>query len=235
MNPTERKSLDWTKYILALFITVAMFATAYYLSSRFNNARIADIRGAEDQLSMDLLSNETQYELLGEQGCEDITKNPGLSDVLNSLASRLSYAEDHLGATDSEVMALKKQYSLLEIKDYLLMQKIAAKCGSKTRPGFILYFYSNVGNCTDCAREGEVLTYLRQTYPLLRVYSFDYGLDLSAAKTLISVRNIGPQMPALVINNRPPVYGFQSVDSIIKFAPEIGKMSTTTATTTGQD
>ena len=235
METIHDRGFDWKKYLLAFIITAAMFGTAFYLSARFNNARIADIRNAEDQLSIDLLSNETQYDLLGEQSCEDITRNPGLSDVLNSVASRLSYAEDHLGATDSEVVMLKKQYSLLEIKDYLLMQKIAAKCGTKTRPIFILYFYSNTGDCTDCAREGEVLTYLRQTYPLLRVYSFDYGLDLSAAKTLIAMRNIGPEMPALVINNRPPVYGFKTVDDVLKFAPEIGRMSTTTATTSGQD
>ncbi len=228
---TPKHKFDWSKYILSLVITIAMFGTAFYLSSRFNDARIADIRNAENQLSLNLLSNETQYELLGEQDCESITKNPGLSDVLNSLASRLSYAEEHLGATDSEVITLKKQYSLLEIKDYLLMQKIAAKCGTKTRPVFVLYFYSNAGNCTDCAREGAVLTYLRQTYPLLRVYSFDYQLDLSAVKTLISMRDIGPNMPVLIINNRMPVHGFKNVNDILKIAPEIGKLSTTTSAT----
>jgi len=229
MSPKTK--YDWKKYALALAITVAMFGTAFYLSSRFNDARITDIRNAENQLSIDLLSNETQYELLGEQGCEDITKNPGLSDVLNSLASRLSYAEEHLGATDSEVITLKKQYSLLEIKDYLLMQKIASKCGTKTRPVFVLYFYSNAGDCKDCAREGATLTYLRETYPMLRVYSFDYQLDLSAVKTLVSMREIGSDMPVLIINNRAPVSGFKNVDDILKLAPEIGKLSTTTKST----
>lgn len=221
---------DWRKYILAFVITAAIFGTAFYLAVRFNEQRIADVRTTESQLSIDLLSNETQYELLGEQTCSDIAENPVLSDELNALAGRLSYTEDNLGSNNADVLALKSQYSLLEIKDYLLMQKVAAQCG--THPAFILYFYSNKGDCPDCSREGDVLTYLRNTYPSLRVYSFDYNLDLSAVKTLIAIRNIKPELPALIVNSREPSYGFKNVDDIYAFAPELKKLSTTTPTTT---
>ena len=72
------------------------------------------------------------------------------------------------------------------------MQKIKDRCGStQTNGGLsIMYFYSNKGDCSDCEREGFVLTKLREDYPELRVYSFDYNLDLSALQTLVSIYNI---------------------------------------------
>ena len=218
--------MDWKKYLLAFIITGLIFGTAFYLATRFDAARIADIRTTENQVSIDLLSNETQYDLLGELNCSDIAQNPVLSDELNSLANRLSYAENTSGTTNADVITLKQQYSLLEIKDYLLMQKVTAQCG--THPVFILYFYSNTGNCPDCGSEGDVLTYLRETYPDLRVYSFDYNLDLSALKTLIAIRKVKPTFPALVIGGRAPAYGLKTVDDLLKFAPEIKKLATST-------
>lgn len=218
---------NWKKYILALVITVAIFATAFSLAARFNAARIADVRATENQIAIDLLSNETQYELLSEQSCSDIAEGSVLSEALNSLASRLSYAENNLGSNNEEVIMLKKQYSLLQIKDYLLMQKVATRCG--TKPVSIIYFYSNAGDCTDCAREGDVLTYLRETYPLLRVYSFDYNLDLSALKTLINIRNVRNELPALVVGNTT-YYGFKDAQAAEKLIPHIEKLKAATST-----
>ena len=110
------------------------------------------------------------------------------------------------------------------------MQKIADKC--KTKPVSILYFYSNQGDCADCSRLGDVLTYLRQTYPDLRVYSFDYNLDLSALQTLIALRKVKSELPALVINNRAPVYGLKSLDEMETLIPELKTLATSTEATT---
>ena len=96
---------------------------------------------------------------------------------------------------------------------------------------FVLYFYSNQGNCSECGPAGDVLTYLRTQYPGLRVYSFDYNLDLSAVRTLISLRGLQGQLPALVINDRPPVYGFKTFEEIQTLIPELKTLSTTTAAT----
>ena len=221
--------MSWQKYILAFVITAAIFGTAFYATNRLDQTRIADIRATEAQVSLDILSNETQYDLLSELSCSEISRNTGLSDELNTLASQLSVAENNLGTTNPEVISLKEQYSLLEIKDYILMQKISAKCG--IHPVSILYFYSNTGNCTNCGAAGDVLTYLRTTYPDLRVYSFDYNLDTSALRTLVALRKVQPRFPAYVIGNNPPVYGLQTADQLQKIAPEIAKLATTTSAT----
>lgn len=218
------------KYILAFVITAAIFGTAFYIASRLDARRVADIRTAQEAVSIDILSLETQFDLLGSLDCSTITDNPVLSEELNSLASRLSVAEENLGSTNAEVISLKKQYSLLEIKDYLLMREISRTC-NKFKPVYILYFYSNEGDCADCAKAGDVLTYLRQTYPGLRVYSFDYHLDLSALRTLTTLRKIDAEegLPAFVVNNRAPVYGFKTLQDMQKLIPELKTLATSTA------
>lgn len=219
-------SSGWQKYILAFLISSAIFATAFYAAAKLNSGRIADIRAMEESISIDLLSTETQFELLGGLDCKTIKENPVLSSELDSLAQRLSFTESNLGINNAEVIRLKKQYSLLEIKDYLLMQRIAEKC--QTKPVFILYFYSNAGDCEDCARSGEVLTYMSSLYPDLRVYAFDYNLDLSALQTLIKLRKVESKLPAFVINDRSPVYGFKSFDEMQNLIPELKTLATST-------
>lgn len=221
---------DWKKYVLALGITVAIFATAFYIVSRVDAERIADIRSTEQKISIDLLSSETQFELLGTLDCQAIKENPILSDELNSIAERLSYAENSLGSENPEVIQLKKQYSLLEIKDYILMQQVSKKCGTKAVS--ILYFYSNEGDCEGCRNSGQVLTYLRENYPDLRVYSFDYNLDLGALRTLISLNKVkSDSLPAFIINSRTPIYGFKSLEEMKTLIPELKTLASTTAAT----
>ena len=114
------------------------------------------------------------------------------------------------------------------------MQEISRKCGEK--PVFVLYFYSNEGDCDDCTRAGEVLTYLRQQYPGLRVYSFDYHLDLSALQTLITLRRVnGERLPAVIINNRTPVYGFKNVEEMQELIPELATLATSTPQTAEEE
>lgn len=225
--------MAWQKYTLAFVITVAIFATAFYIAQRIDAQRIADIRATEEKISIDILSLETQFDLLGSLDCKTIAEYPILSDELNSLAGRLSIAEQNLGQSNKEVIQLKEQYSLLEIKDYLLLQQISGKCKT-VKPVFVLYFYSNAGDCSDCARTGEVLSYLRQQYPGLRVYSFDYNLELSALHTLIALQKIQGPLPAFVINNRPPVYGFKTVDEMQALIPELKTLGAQASTTSSR-
>ncbi len=219
--------INWKKYLYAFIITAIIFGTAIYLSDYFNQKKIDEIRSIQDKISIDILSSETQFSLLEESSCQDLAGQSALSDELGSLEEKLSYAERDRGTNDPEVQTLKQYYSLLEIKDYILMQSIAEKCGKQ--PLTIIYFYSNTNNCLDCEREGYVLTDLRQRFPNLRVYSFDYNLDISALKTLIDINKVKDQLPAVYIKNKM-YYGFQSLDDIQKIIPEL--FATSTATTT---
>jgi len=228
----EHSTFDWKKYFLVFIITVFIFATAILVSNYLGDKKLEEIRSIQDNISIDILSSETQFSLLEDSSCQNVGTG-SLSTELGTLEEKLSYTENDRGANDSEVLTLKKYYSLLEIKDYLLMNKISEKC--KITPVSIIYFYSNAGNCEDCQKEGYVLTSLRQKYPDLRVYSFDYNIDLSAVKTLISTNKVKNTLPAIIIKEKP-YYGFQSVEDLEKAVPELqamkAKQAANQATTT---
>lgn len=213
--------MSWKKYAYTFLITTAIFATAIYVSNYFSQKKINEIKNIESQISIDISASETQFSLLSELPCREISSGL-LSKELATLGDKLSYTEENRGSDDPEVLSLKKYYSLLQIKDFLLIQKIKERCGSSpVNSGlFIMYFYSNKGDCEDCQKEGFVLTRLRQDYPELRVYSFDYNLDLSALQTLISIYNIEKNLPVILINEKA-YYRFKSVDDIKEILPAL--------------
>ncbi len=222
------KSINWKQYFFSFAITAVIFGTAIVTSNYFANKRVVEIRGIQDKIAIDILSSETQFSLLEESSCKDIGTGT-LSTELGTLEDKLSFTEKDRGVDDTEVQTLKRYYSLLEIKDYLLMNKIAEKC--KRTPVSIIYFYSTDNKCADCEKEGYVLTRLRETYPELRVYSFDYNIDLSAVKTLVSINKIKNELPAIVMKDQV-YYGFQSVEDIEKAFPDLQKLKTNAATST---
>ncbi len=204
-----KDKLDWRKYVLVFIITGMLFIIAGYTSNYFNNKKIDQLKSIQDKISVDILSSETQFALLEDLSCKEVS-NTVLSQELATLADKIAYSETNIGNSD-EIIGLKKYYSLLEIKDYLLMKKISERCGTKS--AFALYFYSNKEDCQDCERQGYALTELRAKYPILRVYSFDYNLDMSAIKAMISIYKVGDTLPAMVINGK--VYnGFQTADQL---------------------
>lgn len=190
--------IDWKKYLIVFLITGGLFITAIYLSNYFGDQKINQLKTIQDQISIDVLSSETQFSLLSELSCKNISDSV-FSDELGELGSKLEWSQKNLGATD-EVAYLKKYYALLQIKDYLLAKKISAQCGVKS--AFILYFYTTAANCSLCEEESSVLSALRSEYPELRVYSFDYSTDLSAVASMLRIYKIkDTTLPALVVGD----------------------------------
>lgn len=210
--------------LIALLITVTLAGTVAYTINYLNNARITELSTIEDQLSIDTLSLDTQFSLLEAAPCDSVASSTTLIGKLADLGTRLSYTENQLGIDNPQVIRLKEQYSLLEIRDYLITKKLADACGTKLVT--VLYFYSNAGECTDCDRAGYALSYLHDSYPSLRVYSFDYNLDLGALKTFIVLNKVQRSLPAFIINGKQ-YYGFTSLTDLEKQFPK-GALSTST-------
>src|ERR1035437_5191115 len=164
-----------SKYIVTFVITALLFGGAFYLSNYFNSKKIQNIKATEDQVAIDILASETQFDILKQSSCDQIDSSI-LAGDLDTLGNRLTYMEYQIGVDNPDVVQLKKYYSILQIKDYLLMNIYNTNCHKK--PVVVMYFYSN--NCPECTQQDYVITYLRDTYPSIRIYTFDYNLDLSA-------------------------------------------------------
>ena len=219
----------YRKYIWAFLITLVIFLIVTMVSNYFDAQRVNEIKSIDDNISLDILSSEAQFDLLKETPCED-QNGSSLSQELDSLGSRVSFLEDTRGTSDPQVLSLKLNYLLLEIKDFVLVQSLSDKC--HTKPVVVLYFYSNNdGACPDCKNMGTVLTALRQDYPAVRIYSFDYNADLSAVGTLENVYKVKAQFPALVIHSKA-IYGLKTLGDIETLMPELAAMAATSTTAT---
>lgn len=210
--------------LISLGISIALMATVILAVDYLNGVRLRNLSAIEDQISIDTLSLDTQFSLLESAPCDSATSTANLISSLTDIGNRLSAAEGQLGSDDPQVVRLKEQYSLLEIRDYLITKQLAKECG--THPVTVLYFYSNAGDCSTCDKAGYALSYLRATYPTLRVYSFDYTLELGALKTLIAITKLPDSLPAFVINGRV-VHGFTSLTALEQEFPK-GALSTST-------
>jgi len=211
--------IDTRKYILVFLITLAVFAIVFLFSEFLFNVRAAQIKSLEANINLNILETEIQYALLADNACdEEWAGSPILIEELNTLAKRLEFMEEQRGSDDPEVLGLKKYYSLLQIKDYLLLRERTRQCSE--RPLTILYFYSNEGDCTDCVKMGHVLTLMREEYEQLHIYAFDYNLPLSAIQTLKKIYGLEGEPPVLVIN-RKPYYGFKEESEIEELIPAL--------------
>lgn len=206
----SNNNIDWKKYLIVFLITGSLFLSASYFSNYFSNQKINQIKSIQDNIAINILSSETQFSLLSELSCKNVSSSV-LSGELDELGRKLEWGQDNLGSTD-EVVYLKKYYSLLQIKDYLLMKKISQGC--KVKSAFILYFYTTAENCSECQKESLVLSALHEQYPELRVYSFDYNTDLSAVKSMLQIYKIkDTELPALVLGDEL-LTGFHSIEEL---------------------
>ncbi len=213
MNETN---FDWKKYAIAFFITTFVFIAALWTSNQIYGKQIEEMKTIINQISLNTSASEVQYNLLLETSCERAVDIDPIRD-LDKFASMLSQAESQRGSDTEDVLELKKQYTLLQIKDFLLTKRLADRC--KSDANYILYFYSSEKSCEECKKQGWVLTDLRSAYPELRIYAFDYDMDFQPIKTLQTMYKLtGNALPILVIDGKP-VYGFKTREEIEQIMP----------------
>lgn len=212
---------NWKKYSFVLIITVAFFIGAWYLSGILNQEKVDRLQTTQDRVAIDVMSNETQFDLLQETSCQDIAKSATsgtyLSSELSTLADKIAYGEQNLNAPE-QLLLLKKQYTLIEVKDFLLVKRISERC--KITIPTILYFYNTKNACEDCVKQGDVLDAFRRTRPNVRVYSFDYTLDSPTVRALRTIYKVeGQLLPVLVINGKT-YNGFMSLENLTAAIPQ---------------
>ncbi len=221
--------IDYSRYLISLVITIAIFSTAFYVSYFFSQKRVDNVKSIQDSIAIDVMSTETEF-LLKEVSCS----NEGASGVvkkLNELADKLTYTESKLGGDDEQVVYLKKYYSLLQIKDYILGKQTADSCGEAKRPIYMMYMYSNQRDmCEDCQKQAAVLAGLRDIYPELRVYTFDYDLDLAPLDTIKKIYKTRAEFPILIVEDKA-YYGLKSLEELKTLLPDTLKEATTTVST----
>lgn len=202
----EGKKINWRKHFLVFLTTLLVFSCGFFLSDFLSEKKLSQLTNLQQNLGVDILSLETQFSVLAQAPCENLNEST-LTQELYDISQKLTSIENTLGANNPDFLRLKKYYSILEIKHWLLLKRAAKDCNLDLVS--IIYFYADNKACPDCEDQGYILTYLRKKYPFLRIYSFDYDLPLSALQTLKSIYVLEKKLPVVVVQNKV-YYGFKS-------------------------
>ena len=205
---------DSKKYFIVLLITSGIFFAVFWLVNIIDNKKLANIDDLQRKITVDLMATETQFDLLKTVSC-DLLDDTVLSRELAELGEKLDFAQINQGSKDPDVEQLKKYYSLLQVKDYLLMEELSGKCNIDIDS--VLYFYSS--DCPECTKQGYVLTEFKKRYPEIRIYSFDTDLDFSVIETFVGLYDFGDTYPTLVINGKD-YQEFQGLEDLEGIFPE---------------
>ncbi len=225
------KKINLKLYITALIFTVLIFSTAFFISGYINTKKTEELKASEDKIAVDILSFETEFDLAKKSSCADFDDS-SVRSGLDSLASKLNFMEGQLGSDNPEVFRLKRYYSLLQIRDYLLTNRMNEQCNFHTI--FVIDFYSKLDNCQDCQTQEYILQAIHDEYPNIEIYSFDYNADSSAIKTLTTIHDLPKTPPFLSINGKyyAPFSSLSDMEGIL--APLLKLQASTTEATSSQ-
>jgi len=218
----KRESINIQKYVLAFFIAVIIFTLGFLMSDYLNDQRFIEIDRARQEFQIQIMGLETQLAHFKDVLCDDIGDDI-LAHELHVIGDKLGFMGNAMGENHPEVLHLKKHYSILQIRHYQFSKELNQRCDLGLI--HILYFFADERICPDCEKQGHILTYLRENHPHLRIYSFEYNLELPALAIIKPIipseylkeiprnRNKKEYLPIIVINEKP-FFGFQSLDEM---------------------
>ena len=237
----KRKSINLQRHFLTFCFTLIIFSLGFFISDYFNDRRFLEIDKMRREFQVDIKEMEIQLTHFEKALCPDVGDDI-LTHELHSIREKLNFMINTLGYDHPEIIHLKKYFSLLQIRHYKFSQQLCKRCDLDLV--HILYFFADEKYCPDCEKQGFILTYLSEEYPFLRVYSFDYHLDLLALnivkptvpiKYLINNKNLVnneknlnlettlkqylPYLPIIVINGESH-FGFKSLEEMRKLIEE---------------
>lgn len=207
------RKVNKMKYLSVFSVVTLIFIVGIILGQAINEFGVRDFTRAQADLKVYLLSLDVQTELASKYICEvDVF---ALTKDKAELGRQIESLEDKLGKDNKEILGLKREYSLLSIRQWLLLERMNEECGKGLTP--ILFFYSNVENASLSESQGYVLDYLYDKYPnRIAIFSFDMDLEDSALNALKSANNV-TIAPSLVINDElyPGLQRRNEIESII--------------------
>ena len=196
----DRRKFNGSRFFLVFILTTFIFLMGLWFGQNMLKSKLSEIEKMQNDFRTETSTLEVEYMFLNQKPCSIINSSE-LSKELYQMGSRLEFMEGSYGKNNNDVLSLKGYYSLLEMRHWLFLENVRQQCNYDIKT--ILYFYSNV-RCDRCDEQGYVLTFLRNEYPNLNVYSFDVDIDNSALNMLKEHFNINSfdNLPVIIFGNK---------------------------------
>jgi len=186
--------LSLSIFLIGLFIGIGL--ETYLASSWLNKA--SEIESSVQEMELEMLYFQNLNESYSCDFLTEIVRKT--NNNLDVLAGQLSqYSEGNIIFTRQDIEGLKRRYTSLLIKDWMLQERIKRNCGTKIFT--ILYFYDREG-CDNCLIQGNVLSSLKYSFTeKLMIFPIDIKVENSMKDVLLKRFNI-TIMPSLVIDEK---------------------------------
>lgn len=204
-----KQKIKTKNLVLALALTSLVFILGIFIGNLFVSEKYNALTEMNSNIQIETSALELQFELIKDNPCK--IKDLGyLQDKVQLLGDRLTYLEGLYGKGSTKIIPLKKQYSQIQLRYWMLSKHIQDKCNDNST--LILYFYSNT-ECDKCDKQGTILTaFKKSSSNEVKVYSFDSSIGDVLVKTLEEIYNI-TTVPSIVLNNKT-YSGFMSLSEM---------------------
>jgi hypothetical protein len=204
-----KKSVEKVRYIATFSLVSLIFIVGIIIGQLVTEQKVKEFSSLSKELRLYFIAMDTQEKLAKEFICNvDIWK---LTEDKAKLGSKIEFLEARLGKNNKDVKELLKEYTLLSIRQWLLLKEFKEKCNQTLV--IILFFYSNERNASLSEAQGYVLDYIYHRYgKLISTFAFDYDVESLPLDVLKKVYNI-KTVPSLVINDKT-YFGFKGKDEL---------------------
>jgi hypothetical protein len=170
-----KRETNWTKILLAFLIATFLFFFGLFIGYLSNQIIEKNTNFILEETKNEIFSLESLSLLQEDYPCDSYIMDK-VSEKLDSLGRIITIFEEDKGLNNKEVLELKKVYTLIQLRHFILINKLNENC--QRNYSTILFFYSNEKKCEKEVNEKSfILSFLRNKYDFVRVYSFDLNLD----------------------------------------------------------
>jgi hypothetical protein len=217
----KRKKLIVLAGVLTLTLYFLGILTGYFVQVKVLSKTQEELKKVQEEFynytqNLDNVQLEQLYLTThqGELSCKILVST--IDEMHNSLAyfwsrlpSKLEVYEKY-SEVQPEYVKLKRDYTLLSIRTWLLSLDVKKKCSGEIMPA--LYFYSK--ECDSCINQSYILDELKKENPNFSAFIVDFNLDEPIVKIIRNVYNV-TEVPSFIINDK--LYsGYQSLSQIKK-------------------
>ena len=200
-------------YFFAFVISALLFTVGIVLGWYFGISAVTETQKDFDRLKSEAYSLEI-LSLMGDSNASAVScavYSRSFGDLVyqtEQFGAKLDYLEKRKGKLDPEVMALKSDYSSMQMRNYLIQQKMDAKCGE--RSNVILYFYSNE-NYSSATDEGPQIAQVDREF---NVYTYHFDVNVQNPVVDALKESYGVTVtPTLIINGKK-LEGFKTAGEL---------------------
>jgi len=191
------------KYIFAFVLAVAIFLLGILLGSFLAGERVNYFQDFSDKQKLDYESLQLQLFYMSSmsnksESCNTFSKilEQSLEDVGNAQEKVEQYSKQY---NKPEYSILKREYSLAQIRYWILNEEVKKSCETNTIS--LLYFYSN--DCNDCKTQETILLYLKDKFKQnLLIFSVDAGFTEEPIISLLKEKYNINTTPSIVIGDK---------------------------------